>query len=81
MTDILSGASRSSLLKQYPSRKWYLFKNMICELRGFSHPGSNSLTAEAVGRDVTKYVYGIVPLEGNKTRAFGHSAYAVSLLT
>lgn len=53
---------------------------MICEVKDFNHPGSNSLTNETVGRDITKYVYGMVPLEGNETPSFKHSQYTVSLL-
>lgn len=79
--DILSGSRRADMLKMYPGRKYYFFKDMICELKDFSHPGANSLTNETVGKDVTKYVYGMAPLEGNMTRSFEHSAYTVSLLT
>lgn len=53
---------------------------MICELKSFSHPGSNSLTSETVGKDVTKYVYGMTPLEGNGAVLFRHSQYTVSFL-
>lgn len=38
------------------------------------------MTNETVGKDITKYVYGMVPLEGNETPSFKHSQYTVSLL-
>lgn len=53
---------------------------MVCELNYFNHPGGESLIEQTVGSDITKYMYGVSSLEGNYTKPFRHSPYAISLL-
>jgi len=62
---VSSGASYEEIREEFPSMKYVQFKNMVCDVDGFLHPGGNSLLQDVLGRDVSKYIYGGAYVEGN----------------
>lgn len=59
---VRKGNSKTEITKLYPNSKYYLFKDMVCELNYFNHPGGESLTQQTIGSDITKYMYGVASL-------------------
>ena len=73
LEEIRQGRSRRELKGLFPGAKYVFFRDMVCWIEGFNHPGGNSIFEQVIGQDVTKYIYGVASLEGNRTKAYSHS--------
>lgn len=41
---------------------YFFFKDQVICLKNFSHPGGAAILKQAVGLDITKYIFGGMPL-------------------
>lgn len=56
------------------------FKNYIVDLKKFIHPGGQWMLKHLEGREVSRYIYGVSPLERSNTQVWAHSNEAASYL-
>lgn len=74
------GHDYKSIREAHPEAHFVHFKDIVCDVRDFLHPGGQSILTQVLGRDVTKYIFGGAALEGNLTVPHQHTSYAVAFL-
>jgi len=72
----------SEKIKDWEGKKIFFFKNSIVELdKMFIHPGGQWIVKYMMGREVSRYIYGVSPLERANNSAWNHTLSAAKYLS
>lgn len=71
-----SGATSEELKADYPDKSIFMFKHLIYDLTGYTHPGGDIIFVNHNFKEISRYVMGTHPDEHENFPAFIHSQAA-----
>lgn len=80
VASVNAGKHSAEIVAAFPKAKYVLFKDFICQLDGFKHPGGQFIFERVIGKDISKYIYGSAAFEEGELSRHEHSGYALKYL-
>jgi hypothetical protein len=75
-----SGATSEEMKADYPDKSIFLFKHLIYDLTGYTHPGGDIIFVNHNFKEISRYVMGTHPDEHEKFPTWVHSQAAYQML-